>query len=120
MYAPQDREAIWNEFDADWDVVIIGGGITGVAVLRETTRVGLRAVLLEADDFASGTSSRSSKLVHGGLRYLRNANLKLTAESVRERNRLISAVANEQSNAVRFLCPSTFVVMPLRPPRPGG
>lgn len=91
MLTSQDRAEIWHELDSDWDVVIIGGGITGVAVLREAVRAGFRAVLLEAGDFASGTSSRSSKLVHGGLRYLRNGKLKLTAESVRERNRLISA-----------------------------
>ena len=90
----QDRAAIWYELDTGWDVVIIGGGITGVAVLREATRAGLRAVLFEADDFASGTSSRSSKLVHGGLRYLRTGNFNLTAESVRERSRLKSTYPN--------------------------
>lgn len=72
-----------------FDLIVIGGGITGAGILREATRLGLRAVLFEAQDFASGTSSRSSKLVHGGLRYLKNAQIRLTYESVRERERLL-------------------------------
>jgi glycerol-3-phosphate dehydrogenase len=71
-----------------WDVLIIGGGVTGAGVLLEATRRGLRAALIEQRDFAWGTSSRSSKLVHGGLRYLREGQFKLTRESVRERDRL--------------------------------
>jgi glycerol-3-phosphate dehydrogenase len=70
-------------------LLIIGGGITGAGILREATRAGLRALLVEAQDFAAGTSSRSGKLVHGGLRYLRNAQIKLTLDSVRERERLL-------------------------------
>jgi len=53
-----------------WDVVVIGGGITGAGILLEAAKRGLSALLLEQRDFAWGTSSRSSKLVHGGLRYL--------------------------------------------------
>jgi glycerol-3-phosphate dehydrogenase len=67
----------------------VGGGITGAGILREAARAGLKAILLEQGDFASGTSSRSSKLVHGGLRYLKNAQLKLTYESVHEREHLL-------------------------------
>ena len=53
-----------------WDIIIVGGGITGAGALREAVRRGYRALLLEQQDFSWGTSSRSSKMVHGGLRYL--------------------------------------------------
>lgn len=84
------RQEIWNQLDKPWDVIVVGGGITGAGILREATRAGLRTLLVEANDFASGTSSRSSKLVHGGLRYLRNGQIRLTYESVRERELLLS------------------------------
>ncbi len=83
------RERAWSELDRPWDLIVIGGGITGAGILREATRAGLRALLVEAHDFASGTSSRSSKLVHGGLRYLKQGEIKLTVQSVRERERLL-------------------------------
>ena len=83
------RDNAWRELDQDWDLVIIGGGITGAGILRQATLAGLRALLVDRHDFASGTSSRSSKLVHGGLRYLKTAQLKLTLESVREREYLL-------------------------------
>ena len=75
--------------NSTWDLVIIGGGITGAGVFREASRLDLKVLLVEQKDFASGTSSRSSKLVHGGLRYLKQANLALTRESVVERERLL-------------------------------
>ncbi|MEL6339290.1 MAG: glycerol-3-phosphate dehydrogenase/oxidase [Myxococcota bacterium] len=71
------------------DVVVIGGGISGAGVLREFAYRGLRALLIERDDFASGASSASSKLVHGGLRYLSELNLRLTRTSIRERELLV-------------------------------
>jgi len=74
----------------DWDLIIVGGGITGAGILREATRRGYRALLLEQGDFSSGTSSRSSKMIHGGLRYLAAGDLKLTKESVTERERLLN------------------------------
>lgn len=83
------RDSLWSELDQPWDLLIIGGGITGAGILREAARRGMRVLLVEARDFASGTSSRSSKLVHGGFRYLKNAQVKLTWESVRERERLL-------------------------------
>lgn len=83
------RDAVWNELDQPWDLIIVGGGITGAGILRQAAHANLRTLLLEADDFASGTSSRSSKLVHGGLRYLKNAQFKVTLESVREREYLL-------------------------------
>jgi glycerol-3-phosphate dehydrogenase len=89
MWERNWREPIWNELDQPWDLIVIGGGITGAGILREASRAGLRTLLIEGHDFASGTSSRSSKLVHGGLRYLRNAQIRLTVDSVRERERLL-------------------------------
>ncbi|MCO5182608.1 MAG: glycerol-3-phosphate dehydrogenase/oxidase [Anaerolineae bacterium] len=90
MWTTGWRDTIWSDLDQNWDIIVIGGGITGAGILREAVRLGLRVLLLEKHDFASGTSSRSSKLVHGGLRYLRNAQVRLTYESVRERERLLN------------------------------
>lgn len=73
----------------DWDLIIVGGGITGAGVLREAVRRGYRALLLEQQDFSWGTSSRSSKMVHGGLRYLAAGDLGLTKDSLQERERLL-------------------------------
>ena len=83
------RDKVWSELDQPWDLLIIGGGITGAGILRQAAHAKLRVLLVEADDFASGTSSRSSKLVHGGLRYLKNAQFRITLESVREREYLV-------------------------------
>ncbi len=71
------------------DLLVIGGGITGAGIALEAARGGARVLLVEAHDFAYGTSSRSSKLVHGGLRYLKEGKPTLTLESVRERNQLM-------------------------------
>ena len=68
-----NRETLPSLLAGDWDLLIIGGGITGAGILLEASRRGLRALLVEQNDFACGTSSRSSKLVHGGLRYLSRA-----------------------------------------------
>lgn len=90
MKTPAERrQAIWDQLSDSWDLIIIGGGITGAGIFREATRSGLKALLVEAGDFARGASSRSSKLVHGGFRYLRNGQIRLTLQSVRERERLI-------------------------------
>ena len=70
-------------------VVIIGGGINGVAVARECARAGKRTLLVEQNDFASGVTSRSTRIIHGGLRYLEHGELGLVRESVRERERLL-------------------------------
>lgn len=83
------RKETWSRLGEPCDLLVIGGGITGAGILREATRFGLKALLVEQGDFAWGTSSRSSKQVHGGLRYLRQGNLRLTSESVHERERLL-------------------------------
>src|SRR5580700_379572 len=91
MWSRGWRDEVWSSLAGKnaWDVVIVGGGITGAGILAEAARIGLRAVLVEAKDFASGTSSRSTKLVHGGLRYLRQGQIRVTRESVVERERLV-------------------------------
>jgi glycerol-3-phosphate dehydrogenase len=85
----QPRSKIWQTIDQPWDMIVIGGGITGAGILREAARLGLRTLLVEQKDFAWGTSSRSSKLVHGGLRYLKEGKLGLTRASVLEREHLL-------------------------------
>jgi len=83
------RAADLAGLDRRWDLLIVGGGITGAGIAREAARIGLHVLLVEAEDFASGTSSRSSKMVHGGARYLANLQFKTTITSVRERDRLL-------------------------------
>jgi glycerol-3-phosphate dehydrogenase len=85
------REEAWAQLKNRWDLIIVGGGVTGAGILALAARSGARTLLLEKGDFASGTSSRSSKMVHGGLRYLKHMHIKLTWESVRERQRLLAA-----------------------------
>src|SRR4051794_15977911 len=72
-----------------FDVMVIGGGITGAGVARDAAMRGLRVALVEQADFASGTSSRSSRLVHGGVRYLEHGQVGLVFESSRERRTLL-------------------------------
>ncbi|MGF1506250.1 MAG: glycerol-3-phosphate dehydrogenase/oxidase [Chloroflexi bacterium] len=76
--------------DQTWDLLVVGGGITGAGILREAAQAGLAVLLVEQRDFASGTSSRSSKLVHGGLRYLNNFQFGLTWQSVHARDALLA------------------------------
>src|ERR1700687_3204298 len=74
--------------DERFDVLVIGGGITGAGVALDAASRGLRTALVERDDFASGTSSKSSKMVHGGLRYLQQGDVRLVYEALAERQRL--------------------------------
>jgi glycerol-3-phosphate dehydrogenase len=83
------RESTWSTLDQLWDIIVIGGGITGAGIFNMAAQKGLKVVLLEAHDFAFGTSSRSSKLIHGGIRYLKNRQFDVVRESVTERERLI-------------------------------
>src|SRR4030066_1156620 len=89
MWEENWREKIWQTIRGPWDIIIIGGGITGAGILREATRLGLHALLVQKRDFAWGTSSRFSKLVHGGFRYLKEGKLMLTRNSVHEREQLL-------------------------------
>ena len=81
-----DLDALVGE---TWDVVIVGGGIVGVGALLDAVSRGMRAALVEADDIAAGTSSRSSRLIHGGLRYLEQFRFGLVREALAERSRLL-------------------------------
>jgi glycerol-3-phosphate dehydrogenase len=89
MWLKGFRDEIWSRLDQPWDLIIVGGGITGAGILGEAVRHDKRVLLVEAQDFSSGTSSRSTKLVHGGLRYLRQGQFLVTRKSVRERERLM-------------------------------
>jgi glycerol-3-phosphate dehydrogenase len=90
--------------DEDWDLVVIGGGIVGSGVLLDATSRGLKAALIEQDDLAVGTSSRSSRLIHGGLRYLADFRLQLVREALAERSRLLQ-LAPHLVHLERFLFP---------------
>ena len=84
-----DREAMFSALGQEvFDLLVVGGGITGTGVARDAALRGLRVALVEKDDYASGTSSRSSRLVHGGVRYLEHGQIGLVFESSRERRTL--------------------------------
>lgn len=83
------KRAKVSQLPKEWDVVVIGGGITGAGVALMAAQQQLRVLLVEQQDYAWGTSSRSSKMVHGGLRYLAQGALKLTRESLRERELML-------------------------------
>jgi len=85
-FAGPARKPIAHEH---FDVIVIGGGINGVAIARECARGGKRTLLLEQHDFASGTTSRATRIIHGGLRYLEHGELSLVRESLKERERLL-------------------------------
>jgi glycerol-3-phosphate dehydrogenase len=87
---PFDRAAMLRRLsDEEFDVLVVGGGITGTGAALDAASRGLRTALVERDDFASGTSSKSSKLVHGGLRYLQQGDVRLVYEALAERQRLL-------------------------------
>ncbi|QHC01127.1 FAD-dependent oxidoreductase [Epidermidibacterium keratini] len=89
----------------EFDLVVIGGGATGAGVAVDAASRGLRVALLEARDFAAGTSSRSSKLIHGGLRYLEQLDFPLVREALRERGLLLGTTAPHLVKPVPFLLP---------------
>jgi glycerol-3-phosphate dehydrogenase len=98
------REEMWEQVPGEVDLVVIGGGITGAGIVRDAARRGLRVVLFEQNDVAYGTSSRSSKLIHGGLRYLESYEFNLVFESVSER-RVVMDLAPHLVNPLAFLFP---------------
>jgi glycerol-3-phosphate dehydrogenase len=105
MTAKLLREDFLREIgeDREWDVIVTGGGATGLGTAVEALSRGYRTLLLEAEDFAKATSSRSTKLVHGGVRYLQQGNVKLVLEALRERGRMLR-------NAPHLAHPSAFVI----------
>ena len=99
------RAVAWARLaDGAFDLLIVGGGITGAGTARDAAMRGLRVALLEADDWASGTSSRSSRLVHGGVRYLEHGHLHMVFEASRERRTLLQ-IAPHLVRPLRFMWP---------------
>lgn len=90
---PKREELLTSLQNDSFDVLIIGGGATGVGCALDATTRGLKTALVEADDFASGTSSRSTKLIHGGVRYLQKAIMQLDIEQYR----MVKEALNERS-----------------------
>lgn len=88
----------------EWDIVIIGGGATGLGTAVDAASRGYKTLLLEQSDFAKGTSSRSTKLIHGGVRYLAQGNIKLVRESLKERRLLLNNAPHVTTN-ISFVVP---------------
>ena len=104
-FSNKTREAFIQDFsNEEYDVAIIGGGITGAGVARDAASRGMKVALVEARDFAEGTSSRSSKLIHGGLRYLENLEFHLVFEALSERA-LLFKLAPHLVHPLRFVLP---------------
>ncbi|KUL35294.1 glycerol-3-phosphate dehydrogenase/oxidase [Actinoplanes awajinensis] len=104
--SPSQRDAALAALEAtEVDVLVIGGGVVGAGCALDAVTRGLSVGLVEARDFASGTSSRSSKLIHGGLRYLEMLDFGLVREALRERGLILSRLAPHLARPVRFLYP---------------
>lgn len=101
----QREQALETLGAEEFDVLIIGGGVTGAGIALDAASRGLRTAIVEAQDWASGTSSRSSRLIHGGLRYLYNLDFKLVFEALTERARLLTTIAPHLVEAQPFLWP---------------
>lgn len=99
------KEAIADLANNDFDILVIGGGINGVGIALDAASRGLSVALVEEKDFASGTSSRSSKLIHGGLRYLEQYDFKLVREALQERELMITTIAPHLVQPVSFIYP---------------
>src|SRR5918994_7840281 len=105
---PQQRERDLARMRAEtFDVVVIGGGVPGAGAALDAASRGLSVGLLEARDWAAGTSSRSSKLIHGGLRYLEQLAFPLVHEALSERSRLVRTIAPHLVTPLPFLLPLT-------------
>ncbi|GAB3556722.1 glycerol-3-phosphate dehydrogenase/oxidase [Spelaeicoccus albus] len=103
-------EAVEALGSREFDVLVIGGGVTGAGTALDAASRGLSVALVEARDYASGTSSRASKLIHGGLRYLQMLDFKLVREALTERGRLLTAIAPHLVQPVPFIYPFTHKV----------
>ena len=104
--SPSTRsDAIADLANDNFDILVIGGGINGVGIALDAASRGLNVALVEEKDFASGTSSRSSKLIHGGLRYLEQYDFKLVREALQERELMITTIAPHLVQPVSFIYP---------------
>jgi glycerol-3-phosphate dehydrogenase len=105
---PDQRARAWRRLGSQrFDVLVIGGGVTGAGTALDAVTRGLSVALVEQRDYASGTSSRSSKLFHGGLRYLEQMNFDLVREALRERELMLTRIAPHLVRPVPFLYPLT-------------
>lgn len=103
---PEQRDEALKSLATDtFDVLVIGGGVTGVGAALDAASRGLKVALVDASDLASGTSSRSSKLIHGGLRYLEQYDFKLVREALHERELMVSSLAPHLVKPLAFLYP---------------
>jgi glycerol-3-phosphate dehydrogenase len=108
VLGPQQRAAAWQRLGAEqFDVVVIGGGVVGSGCALDAATRGLKVALVEARDFASGTSSRSSKMFHGGLRYLEQLEFGLVREALHERELSLTRLAPHLVKPMPFLFPLT-------------
>jgi len=101
----QRDEALVSLAKDQFDILVIGGGVTGVGAALDAASRGLKVALVEASDIASGTSSRSSKLIHGGLRYLEQYDFKLVREALHERELMVSSLAPHLVKPLAFFYP---------------
>lgn len=105
---PQQRSSdIESLKSEEFDILVIGGGVTGAGIALDAASRGLSVALVEAADLASGTSSRSSKLIHGGLRYLEQYDFRLVKEALREREMMVTSLAPHLVKPVSFIYPLT-------------
>ncbi|MEU1985331.1 glycerol-3-phosphate dehydrogenase [Nocardia sp. NPDC019395] len=105
---PDQRRTAWDRLGKDhFDVVVVGGGVVGAGIALDAATRGLRVALVEARDLASGTSSRSSKMFHGGLRYLEQLEFGLVREALKERELAMARIAPHLVKPLRFLYPLT-------------
>ena len=103
---PRYRESVLKEMaQEEFDLLVVGGGVVGAGAALDAVSRGLTVALLEAHDWAAGTSSRSSKLIHGGLRYLEQRNFTLVREALKERGLLLNRIAPHLVHPVPFLLP---------------
>ena len=102
-----NRDLMLQQLDENktWDMLIIGGGATGLGAAVDAASRGFSTILIEAEDFAKGTSSRSTKLIHGGVRYLEQGNLKLVREALKERGWLLKNAAGV-TQTLGFIIPA--------------
>ena len=101
------HESAWNRLseEENWDILVIGGGATGLGIALHAAASGLKTALVERNDFAQGTSSRSTKLIHGGVRYLQQGNIKLVKEALHERGLLMKNAPHLVHN-MKFVIPT--------------
>jgi glycerol-3-phosphate dehydrogenase len=105
LNSQQRQQAISQLANTEFDILVIGGGINGVGIALDAASRGVRVALVESSDFASGTSSKSSKLIHGGLRYLEQYDFKLVREALTERELMVSTLSPHLVKPVSFLYP---------------